>query len=131
MRSAILISAAAALVAACAPTAGPDGPASSASQCFFADEANGFNPIDRRTIEVSVGTNETWELEVAGPCPDVDWSTQIGLVSRGTNRICDGFDAELVVPDTLSGGTRRCFVSDVRRLSDDEVAARRAARAAD
>jgi hypothetical protein len=58
-------------------------------------------------------------------CPNVNWATGVALVSRGgTSFICQGLDADLVVPNP-GLGPQRCLVSGVRRLSDAEVQALR------
>lgn len=111
------------VLTACAPLAGPDAPA--APQCFFASQANGFQADDERTVFVNVGASEVYRLDLAGPCPDVDWRQNIGIAPRGGgSSICAGFDAELIVP-AGAGGSHRCQVRTVTRLTDAEAQARR------
>ena len=94
------------------------------SDCFHANSVNGFSPVNDELVDVRVGANRHYRLELAGYCPDVDWSWRIGLRTRGgSSWICHGLDAELVVPSPT--GRQTCLVSDVRRLSAAEVEARR------
>ena len=99
-------------------------------QCFRADQVNGFNAIDDDTVDVSVGASRVYRLELFGPCPDVDWSQRIGLrAAGGSNWICRGIDAELIVPGPI--GRQQCQVSNIRRLTEEEIRAEREARRRD
>jgi hypothetical protein len=62
-----------------------------------------------------------FRFDLFGPCPNVDWSNRIGIRARGSSWICQGLDAELIVPSSV--GTRRCAVNNISRLSDEEVQA--------
>lgn len=92
------------------------------SDCFNARSVNGFRPLGREAVDVTVGANRHYRLELAGHCPDVDWSWQIALRTRGgSSWICHGLDAELIVPSPT--GTQRCPVREVRRLTEEEYRA--------
>ena len=113
------------LAAACAES---DAPASASQgadrQCFHAGQVNGFSAVDDDTVHVHVGANDVYELELFGPCQDVDWSERIGIrATGGSDWICRGIDAELIVPGPI--GPDQCQVSSLRKLSDDEIRARR------
>lgn len=117
-----------ATLAGCAQQAAPAPAAAAASgarDCFSARSVNGFTPRDDDTVDVQVGARRYYRLELAGVCPNVNWATGVALVSRGgTSFICQGLDADLVVPNP-GLGPQRCLVSSVRRLSDAEVQALR------
>ncbi len=116
-----------ATLAGCAqqPASAPATAASGARDCFSARSVNGFTPRDDDTVDVQVGARRYYRLELAGVCPNVNWATGVALVSRGgTSFICQGLDADLVVPNP-GLGPHRCLVSSVRRLSDAEVQALR------
>ena len=105
--------------------AAPAAAASGARDCFSARSVNGFTARDDDTVDVQVGARRYYRLELAGVCPNVNWATGVALVSRGgTSFICQGLDADLVVPNP-GLGPQRCLVSSVRRLSDAEVQALR------
>ena len=89
-------------------------------QCFRAADVNGFSPIDRDTVDVTVGAGRTYRLELFAPCQDVNWSQRIAIRSRGSSWICTGnsLQAELIVPDAI--GPDRCLVNSIRRLSEEE-----------
>lgn len=130
-RSAALIPmlAAAALIAACAAEE-PEAASASAqargqSDCFYANNVDGFTPRGEEAVDIRVGPNRHYRLELGGFCPDVDWSQQIALRNRGgSSWICRGMDAEIIVP-TPGIGPQRCLVTDVRRLTEAEVEAAR------
>lgn len=123
----MLIAAGAAVLAlaSCAPTATPG--VAGARQCFFASQANTFQADDARTVFVTVGARDVYRLDLAGPCPDVDWTQQLAIRPRGGGSVCAGFDAELIVPQA-AGSTYRCQIRTVTKLTEEEVEARRARR---
>ncbi|HYF22993.1 MAG TPA: DUF6491 family protein [Caulobacteraceae bacterium] len=117
---------AAVLTASCAPTAPSTGAPASASaprQCFFTSQVHGFSAPDERRVYVDVGVRDVYELEMLGGCPNIDWSWQIGIQPPGAGTsVCTGFDADLIVPQT-GGGTWRCPVRSVRKLTVEEAKA--------
>ena len=115
------------LLAACAEMSGSPSASrpSSRSDCFFADSVNSFTPVGDRFVDVRITRRNQFRLELAGYCPDVDWSQRIALRTRGGSAwICRGLDAEIIVPDRTIG-PQRCLVTDVRRLGLAEIEARR------
>lgn len=120
---ALLLAAAAAAAYAGAP-ASAEAPRAQARDCFSARSVNGFNPVGREAVDVRVGANRRYRLELAGYCPDVDWSWRIALRTRGgSSWICQGMDAELVIPSPT--GPQSCLVTSVRRLTPEEIEAAR------
>jgi hypothetical protein len=94
------------------------------SDCFNAGTVNGFTPEGDHAVVVRVSRNRQYRLELAGYCPEVDWSLSIALRSRGgSNWVCAGGDAEILVPSTT--GPQSCLVTDVRRLTPEEIEAAR------
>lgn len=94
------------------------------SDCFNAGTVNGFTPEGDRAVVVRVSRNRQYRLELAGYCPEVDWSMRIALRSRaGSNWVCAGGDAEILVASTT--GPQNCLVTDVRRLNPEEIEAAR------
>ena len=103
------------------PAYGDSGP----RECFYASHASSFSGGEDGRIYVRTGVNDVFELQTMGYCPDIDWTHRIGLAPRGGgNRVCTGFDVDLIVEDPV-GGPNRCLVRTVRKLSDEEAAARR------
>jgi hypothetical protein len=115
----VSLSAAAPAAVAKSPLEGAERPAK--RQCFWTHQINGFAASDDRFVNVRVGVKDVYQFEMLGRCPDVDWSTRIAVVSRGSSRICDGLDAEVIAPSPI--GPMRCPVRTVRKLSPTEVAA--------
>jgi hypothetical protein len=126
-----LAAAAVAVTAGCAPQAGEPGQVAAAGrdQCFLPSQVAGFSAVDDDTVNVFVGANDVYSLDLAGPCPNVDWSLQIGIRSTGGGSwVCGGLDAELLVPDVSGMGTNRCMVTNIQKLSPEAAQAARAAR---
>jgi hypothetical protein len=117
-------------LAACAPMPPPEMAAAGPGerrQCFWNREVNGFSAVDRDTVRLTAGARRVFELELFGGCLDVDWAQTIGVRSRGSELICSGLEAELIVPRT-GLGPQRCAVRSVRQVSEAELTAKRAAR---
>jgi hypothetical protein len=112
------------LVGACA-TPDPDNPRASnpSRQCFFANSASGFTAVDTQTVHVRVGARDVYRLDLMGSCPDINWNSQIALVSRGSSSICTGTGATIVTRGPT--GQQRCPVRMVTQLTAAEVEALR------
>lgn len=92
------------------------------NECFFASQVGGFKDGGPDRALLRIGFRAGYELTLSPGCPRVDYATNIGIVSRGGSRICEGRPAELVVPRASGSGAQRCLVSNIRRLSDAEMA---------
>ena len=104
--------------------AAKDAPADGAKakrQCFWTSQINGFATDDETYVHVRVGVKDVYRFEMFGRCLDIDWSDRIAVYSRGSTRICDGLDAEVIAPSPV--GPMRCPVKEVRKLTPTEVAA--------
>jgi hypothetical protein len=122
--TALSIAAEAALLAACTSQP-PNAVAarSTAPQCFLASQVNGFGNATDSAVDVWVGAGRYYRLDLIGPCHDINWST--GLVLRttgGSSWICEGADAEIIVPGPIGG---RCLVSGVHPITKEQWNARR------
>ncbi|NUT00153.1 MAG: hypothetical protein HOP96_04175 [Sphingomonas sp.] len=114
----------AAIVAGCAQqAASAPAAASTGRECFSARNVSSFKAQGDNAVDVQVGVRRYFRLQLAGVCPNVNWTRRVAVVSRsGSSFICQGFDAELVVIDP-GLGPQRCVVNGVRRLSDAEARA--------
>lgn len=92
-----------------------------ARQCFWANQVNNFAAADDKSVNIRVGVKDVYQLEILGSCPDIDWTHKIAIVSRGSNSICSGLDAEIVAPSPI--GPMRCPVRAVRKLNEAEIKA--------
>lgn len=107
------------------PVLAADAPKEKArNSCFRPDNVNGFTVIDDQTVDVTIARNDVYRLTLFAPSPDIDWSLRIGIDSRGRPWVCSGYDAEIIVPDAT--GRRRYPVTDIRKLTPEEIAAERA-----
>jgi hypothetical protein len=129
MNRTLLLAAAAAALASCTynqPQPGQRLADASGRQCFTAGQVNGFHAIDRNTVLVRTGGSTYYRLDILGTCPEIDWTTRVGIRSTGGGSwICRGQDAELVVP-TPGRGFDTCPVLGVRLLTAEEAKAARA-----
>jgi hypothetical protein len=100
--------------------AAPQSKPSPQRQCFYAADVSGFTPAGDGTVYVRA-VKDVYAFKLFGPCPDINWTLRLGLVSRGSDFICSGLDAELIVPSQI--GRQRCPVQDIHKLSPAEVAA--------
>ena len=122
----LLIASAAAMLSACAEQAGrtPAAHAAGARQCFSALEVNSFTGTKDRNVDVLVGVKRYYRLDLGGGCPDINWARGIALrTTNGGLFICEGYDAELIVPDP--SGTQRCPVAGVHPITREQYLADR------
>lgn len=121
---AFLLSLAIAPLAGCTGAAGPVASAqASGRQCFLASQVNGFGNASTDSVDVWVNANRYYRLSLLGTCNDINWSNRIGLrTTGGSSWICEGNDAEIIVPGPIGG---RCLVTDVRPITEEQWNARK------
>jgi hypothetical protein len=95
--------------------------AKSQRQCFWAHQVNGFASNDDRIVNIRVGVNDVYQFEMFSHCQDVDWNNRIALVSRGSNYICEGSDAEIISRTEI--GPQRCQVKAIHKLTPEQAKA--------
>ena len=117
------IAAAAAFIAVPAFAHAADAPKDKGGykECFWARDADSFAAPDEHNLYVRVHARDVYHFEMFGPCLDIDWNQRIALISRGSDWICNGMDAEVVTHSPI--GRQRCLVKNVRKLSPAEIAA--------
>lgn len=91
--------------------------------CFRAQDVDGFNAVDKETVDVSVGVRDVYRLTLFSPSPDIDWTLRIGIEARGSSWICSGLDATIIVPGPM--GVQRYPVTAIRKLTPEEIKARK------
>lgn len=133
MRALVLASALALSVgAACAPQPMSGmGPTASmggdARRCFRAQEVNGFRQASDRTVDLTVGANRVYRVDLFGVCPDLRAAVGVAVRTRGgSSYVCEGPDVELIVPSEI--GPNQCLGRSIRQRTDAELQAERAAR---
>jgi hypothetical protein len=117
---------AALVLSACAPTSAPGDLATSSTtpqgrECFFTRSVSGFSAPSDETLYVRVGVRDVYEMQMFGPCLNMDWAQGLAVVSRSGSSICRGTDATIISPGPL--GEQRCDVRAVRKLTSAEVEA--------
>ena len=114
----------AAVLAATAVLGGVGAQAAPAERqaCFRPNNISSFTDVDRTTVNIKIGPGQYYQLKIWPSCPNIDWSLAIGIRHRGSDWICSGADAELVVP-TPGIGPQYCPVSSIRRMTPEEVSA--------
>ncbi len=114
----------AAVVALAHPATAADKPAGkdTRSACFFARDVTSYSAAGDRTVYVKVNLREVYRLDLFNPCPDIDWTWKIALVSHGSDWVCSPMDATIIV-NRSPIGPQRCEVSKVTKLTPEEVAA--------
>jgi uncharacterized protein DUF6491 len=123
VRTAILALVTSALAGCAAqPAANPAMAGRSGRQCFLASQVNSFTPTKAGFVDVRVSASRYFRLDLGAGCPNVDWSIRVGIRSVGGGSwICEGYDAELIVPEPGIGG--RCPISRVSAISKEQYLA--------
>jgi hypothetical protein len=122
----ITIASCAALVGCAAQTGGASTAQSrSGGQCFIPSEVNSFTATKDGNVDVIVGVNRYFRLDLGGGCSNfINFATGVGIrATGGGSFVCEGYDAELIVPDP--SGTQRCPVSGVRAITKEQYLADR------
>jgi hypothetical protein len=106
-----------------APVVNAQPPAkTSNNQCFYTRNINGFQAPDDRTVYIRVGVRDIYRLSLMVGCTGLTFRQGIGLESTpGDPWICSPIQATVVYRDT--GIRNRCPVSDIHKLTPDEIAA--------
>lgn len=124
----ILPLAGATLLASCAQT-GEEPPTyagvDSSRQCFFTSQISGYGsapdgPEGEERLVVSTGPSKDWLFQVRGPCPELDFSHQIGFDLRGRTTLCTGDIETLLVPSTIQGRFDRCQVRLLGQVIEED-----------
>lgn len=88
-------------------------------QCFLPSHINGFSVVDRDTVDVRVGANAVYRLEVGNACLEIGRALQIGVLpAPGNTYVCEAMDADLIVPSDT--GEQRCPVLSVHKLTEED-----------
>ena len=103
-------------------SAQPAAGSSHGNQCFLRSNINGFQAPDDRTVYIRVGVNDIYRLSLMVDCTSLSFRQGIGLESTpGDPWICSPIQATVVYRDV--GIRNRCPVSDIHKLTPDEIAA--------
>ncbi|HTX48435.1 MAG TPA: DUF6491 family protein [Caulobacteraceae bacterium] len=118
----------AATLALAASAGGQPAPAKPAAKpapsCFWVRDVNGFNAPDDKTLYVRVGVSQIYKLSLFGNCMEIGWVHHVGLATHGMSDICEGTNPAVDVIDRELGvGRERCPVTDVQKLTPEQVAA--------
>jgi hypothetical protein len=122
--AALVVTAALAFGAAAQPPAGSPPPPKPRPSCFWANRVENFAAADERNLYLRVGPRDVYRAKLFSNCFDLDWVHHLALVSHSSSLICEGpnLDVDVIVRD-ISVGRQRCPVTDIRKLTPDEVAA--------
>lgn len=105
-------------LAACASTeSSGQQTAISSSDCFRAEQVNGYDVVDNNHVRISVGANRHYILTTLWNSRDLDWTHAIAIRSS-TGRICTGNGLGIQL---IGGDPSRTYpVSEIARAPDDE-----------
>ena len=122
--------AAAGILAGCTNYAPPPaGTAQTASiggrQCFYAPNVTGYRRGPGDTVIINTNSRDYYQFDTQPYCADrIDWENRIALRSHTGSFICNGYDAEIYVPEAV--GSAYCPLYHMHKLTPDQVAAVRA-----
>jgi hypothetical protein len=110
--------------AAADPTPAANAPPVHRNACFWRENVNNFAAHDDKALYLQVGAHDVYELKMFGNCFDLSWLHHIGLQTHGMSDICEGSNPDLdIVVHEVGLGHMRCPVTNVRKLTPEEVAA--------
>jgi hypothetical protein len=116
------------LAAASLPAAAQTGaaaPPPPANKCFFITEFNGWRAPDNRTINIRVGMNRYYRLDLTADCPMLTFpGSHLVTKTRGPDTVCSALDWDLSVAQSPPNSFPvPCIVKAMTLLSPTEVAA--------
>jgi Family of unknown function (DUF6491) len=116
--------AALAVGASAQPQGGAPPPPKPRPSCFWTSRIENFAAVDEQNLYLRVGIHDVYRAKLFSNCFDIDWVHHLALISRGSSLICEGpnLDVDVIVRD-VAAGRQRCAVTDIRKLTPDEVAA--------
>lgn len=89
------------------------------NECFLGRQVSGFSAVTDSIVDIQVGASRYYRLSLDGSCPDAAFRNRIALRTlTGGTWICQGLDAEIVVPDAMGG--QRCLVRDIQPITKDQ-----------
>ena len=93
-----------------------------AGQCLYVNQITGTKADGMRTVYARVSRNAVWRIDLSADCaPLADGGGKIVIAPRGSGSICGPQDFDLSV--VAAGGSQRCFVGGMSKLTADEAAA--------
>ena len=92
--------------------------------CFWANRVENFAAVDDQNLYLRVGPHDVYQAKLFSTCLDIAWVHHLGLASRSSSLICEGpnLDVDVLVRD-VAAGRQRCPITNIRKLTPDEVAA--------
>jgi hypothetical protein len=122
--AALAIAAAMAVGASAQPPGGARPPPKPRPSCFWTNRVENFAAVDEQNLYLRVGIHDVYRAKLFSDCFQLDWVHHLALISRGSSLICEGsnLDVDVIVRD-VAAGRQRCSVTDIRKLTPDEVAA--------
>lgn len=130
-RSAILASAAIALltVSACTSTTSGSGSGSKAKsadatrqQCFFANEVDNFAVVNSQIVNIRVN-QDVYRLDMFGDCPNLTWTDAMVLRTTAGSPVCTGNGLGDSVVTLGFDGPQQCSIQSITLLTPEQVAA--------
>jgi hypothetical protein len=89
--------------------------------CIVVRNINGFSAPNDSTVLVRVGVKDIYRLDLMGPCVGITFDQRLRLDSSpGRSWICSPLEATVISGRT--GGSQRCPVTAIHKLTPDEAA---------
>jgi hypothetical protein len=122
--AALAIAAAISVGASAQPPGAAPPPPKPRPACFWTSRIENFAAVDEQNLYLRVGIRDVYRAKLFSNCFDIAWVHHLALISRGSSLICEGsnLDVDVIVRD-VGAGRQRCAVTNIRKLTPDEVAA--------
>lgn len=90
-----------------------------ARQCFNGKSIAGVNRSGAKTVYIQAQQGSIYQMRLINDCEGLNGAEKLSVRASGSDVVCAGDTAELVA--RIASASKRCRVTDVRRLSAKEV----------
>jgi Family of unknown function (DUF6491) len=92
--------------------------------CFYVTQFEDWRAQDAKTINIRVGLNRYYRLDLASECREALWpGSHLTMNVRGPDTICSAIDWDLRVSQDMHSIPTACIVKSMTELSPAEAAA--------
>jgi len=95
-------------------------PAKKQRACFQVNDVAGWKEGEKHAFNLRTFRGDVYTSRMMGVCPEIDWTQKLAIKTRTSSFICEGDDAEVIVPHSTFG-PQSCNIDQIRKMSKEEA----------